>query len=113
MELDETKIGRLDHKIAKLRDAIPKVPGVEYLRTENFSGDDGLTLTDYTPFGVIGAITPGDAQPADPRRQRDQHARGGQHGRLQRPPLGREDRRRGRPPVQQGDPRRRSGSTTC
>jgi aldehyde dehydrogenase len=57
-ELDETKIGRLDHKIAKLRDAIPKVPGVEYLRTENFSGDDGLTLTDYTPFGVIGAITP-------------------------------------------------------
>ena len=58
LELDETKIGRLDHKIAKLRDAIPKVPGVEYLRTENFSGDNGLTLTDYTPFGVIGAITP-------------------------------------------------------
>ncbi len=58
MELDETRIGRLDHKIAKLRDAIPKVPGVEYLRTENFSGDDGLTLTDYTPFGVIGSITP-------------------------------------------------------
>lgn len=58
MELDETKIGRLDHKIAKLRDAIPKVPGVEFLRTDNVSGDDGLTLTDYTPFGVIGAITP-------------------------------------------------------
>src|SRR5262249_40573127 len=38
-ELDETKIGRLDHKIAKLRDAIPRVPGVEYLRTENTSGD--------------------------------------------------------------------------
>ena len=57
-ELDETRIGRLDHKIAKLRDAIPKVPGVEYLRTDNWSGDDGLTLTDYTPFGVIGAITP-------------------------------------------------------
>lgn len=57
-ELEETKIGRLDHKIAKLRDAILKVPGVEYLRTENVSGDGGLTLTDYTPFGVIGAITP-------------------------------------------------------
>ena len=26
MELDETKIGRLDHKIAKLRDAIPRAP---------------------------------------------------------------------------------------
>ena len=58
MELDETGIGRLDHKIAKLRDAIPRAPGVEYLRTDNWSGDDGITLTDYSPFGVIGAITP-------------------------------------------------------
>src|SRR3954468_4018567 len=57
-ELEETKIGRLDHKIAKLRDVIPMVPGVEYLRTDNDSGDGGLTLTDYAPFGVIGAITP-------------------------------------------------------
>ena len=57
-ELDETKIGRLDHKIAKLRDTVPMVPGVEYLRTEAASGDSGLTLTDYAPFGVIGAITP-------------------------------------------------------
>jgi aldehyde dehydrogenase len=57
-ELEETKVGRLDHKIAKLRDAIPKVPGVEYLRTDNWTGDSGLTLTDYTPFGVVGAITP-------------------------------------------------------
>ena len=58
LELEETKIGRLDHKIAKLRNAIAVVPGVEYLRTDNDSGDDGLTLTDYVPFGVIGAITP-------------------------------------------------------
>ena len=58
MELDETGIGRLDHKIAKLRDAIPRAPGVEFLRTETYSGDDGLTLADYAPFGVIGAITP-------------------------------------------------------
>src|SRR3954469_24223746 len=58
MELEETGIGRLDHKITKLKVAIAKVPGVEYLRTDNVSGDDGLTLTDYAPFGVIGAITP-------------------------------------------------------
>jgi aldehyde dehydrogenase len=58
LELEETKIGRLDHKIGKLRDAIPRVPGVEYLRTDNSAGDNGLTLTDYAPFGVIGAITP-------------------------------------------------------
>ncbi|HWE36530.1 MAG TPA: aldehyde dehydrogenase [Isosphaeraceae bacterium] len=58
LELEETKIGRLDHKIAKLNVAIPLVPGVEYLRTENDAGDNGLTLNDYAPFGVIGAITP-------------------------------------------------------
>jgi aldehyde dehydrogenase len=58
LELEETKIGRLDHKIAKLRDAIPKVPGVEYLKTDCATGDGGMTLTDYAPFGVIGAITP-------------------------------------------------------
>jgi aldehyde dehydrogenase len=57
-ELEETRIGRLDHKIAKLRDSIPAIPGVEFLRTESDSGDGGITLTDYAPFGVIGAITP-------------------------------------------------------
>lgn len=57
-ELDETKIGRLDHKVSKLRDAIPPIPGVEYLRTENNAGDNGLTLTQHAPFGVIGSITP-------------------------------------------------------
>jgi aldehyde dehydrogenase len=58
LELEETKIGRLDHKIVKLRDAIPKIPGVEYLQTECVTGDGGMTLTDFAPFGVIGAITP-------------------------------------------------------
>ena len=58
LELEETKIGRLDHKIAKLRDTIPLIPGVEYLRTDVAAGDGGTTFTDYTPFGVIGSITP-------------------------------------------------------
>jgi aldehyde dehydrogenase len=57
-ELEETKIGRLDHKIAKLNVSIPDIPGVEDLRTLSDSGDGGLTLTDFAPFGVIGAITP-------------------------------------------------------
>jgi aldehyde dehydrogenase len=57
-ELEETKIGRLDHKVAKLRDTIPIIPGPEYLHTDINSGDTGITLTDYAPFGVIGAITP-------------------------------------------------------
>jgi aldehyde dehydrogenase len=57
MELEETKIGRLDHKIEKLRN-IKGVPGVEYLHPNGMSGDHGITLEEYTPFGVIGAITP-------------------------------------------------------
>ncbi len=57
MEFEETKIGRLEHKIAKLQ-AIKTVPGIEFLRTEAVSGTHGLTITEYAPFGVIGAITP-------------------------------------------------------
>ncbi len=57
MEMEETKIGRLDHKIEKLK-IISRVPGVEALRTEAVSGDHGLTIEEHAPFGVIGAITP-------------------------------------------------------
>ena len=57
MELEETKIGRLDHKIEKLQ-IIRLVPGIEFLRSDAVSGDHGLTVTEYAPFGVIGAITP-------------------------------------------------------
>ena len=57
IELEETKIGRLDHKIAKL-EIIKDVPGVEWLRPDAMSGDAGITLEEYAPFGVIGAILP-------------------------------------------------------
>ena len=33
-----------------------RTPGVEFLRTEACSGENGLTLTEYAPFGVIGAV---------------------------------------------------------
>ena len=57
IELEETKIGRLDHKIEKLQ-IIKNVPGVEWLRPEGISGDHGITLEEFTPFGVVGAVTP-------------------------------------------------------
>jgi aldehyde dehydrogenase len=57
-ELEETKIGRLAHKIEKLVVAADRIPGVEFLRTEACSGGNGISLTEYAPFGVIGAITP-------------------------------------------------------
>jgi aldehyde dehydrogenase len=57
LELEETKIGRLDHKIEKLK-IIKLVPGVEWLQPEGRSGDHGITLEEFTPFGVVAAITP-------------------------------------------------------
>jgi aldehyde dehydrogenase len=57
-ELDETKIGRLPHKIEKLKVIADRIPGVEFLRTEAVSGENGISLTEYAPFGVIGVITP-------------------------------------------------------
>ncbi len=57
MELDETKIGRLDHKIEKLQ-ILELVPGVEFLKTNCDSGSNGICLDEAAPFGVIGAITP-------------------------------------------------------
>ena len=58
MEMEETKIGRLDHKIEKLKTLGEKTPGVEFLRSEVFSGDNGLAVIEHAPFGVIGCITP-------------------------------------------------------
>jgi aldehyde dehydrogenase len=58
MEMDETQIGRLDHKIEKLVTAGEKSPGVEFLRSNVYSGDHGLTVEEFAPFGVIAAITP-------------------------------------------------------
>jgi aldehyde dehydrogenase len=57
-EFEETRIGRLPHKVEKLVVCGEKTPGVEFLRTDAFSGENGVTLTEYAPFGVIGAITP-------------------------------------------------------
>ena len=58
MEMEETKIGRLDHKIEKLKVLGERAPGVEFLRSEVFSGDHGLAVIEHAPFGVIGVITP-------------------------------------------------------
>lgn len=57
LELDETKIGRLDHKIEKLQ-IVKLTPGVEWLHPKAMSGDHGIMLEEYTPFGVVGGVTP-------------------------------------------------------
>ena len=57
IELEETKIGRLDHKIEKLQ-GLRNIPGTEFLNPYGLSGDHGITLEEYAPFGVIGSVTP-------------------------------------------------------
>ena len=58
MEMNETKVGKLEHKIGKLQALGEKAPGVEFMRSEVYSGDHGLAVIEHAPFGVIGAITP-------------------------------------------------------
>lgn len=56
--VEETGMGRVEHKLLKHRYVAMKTPGTEDLKTEALSGDKGLTLHELGPFGVIGAITP-------------------------------------------------------
>src|SRR4030095_6057367 len=37
---------------------IKLVPGVDWLRPDAWSGDHGIMHEEYTPFGVVGAVTP-------------------------------------------------------
>ena len=54
----ETGMGDVSHKYLKNKIAAEGTPGVEDLVTEAWSGDNGLTTVEYSPFGVVGAITP-------------------------------------------------------
>lgn len=58
LAVEESGMGAYEYKVIKNRLAAVKSPGVEDLTTEALSGDDGLTLVEYCPFGVIGAIAP-------------------------------------------------------
>ncbi len=54
----ETGLGRVEHKVIKNRLVTRKTSGPEVLTPHTVTGDNGLTLTEYAPYGVIGAITP-------------------------------------------------------
>ena len=58
MAVEETGMGNYADKLVKNRVAAQKTPGVEDLATGALSGDGGLTLTEYSAYGVIGSITP-------------------------------------------------------
>ncbi|MFV0441467.1 MAG: aldehyde dehydrogenase family protein [Lachnospirales bacterium] len=58
MVRDETNMGRYEDKVEKHLGVINKTPGTECLTTDAISGDYGLMIEEYAPFGVIGSITP-------------------------------------------------------
>jgi len=58
MAVAETGMGRVEDKVVKNMVCIDRTPGVEDLRAVSYTGDKGLTLVEYAPFGVVAAITP-------------------------------------------------------
>jgi aldehyde dehydrogenase len=57
MELQESKVGRLDHKIQKLKN-MQYVVGVEGMRSDARSDKSGLCVIERAPWGVIGMVLP-------------------------------------------------------
>ncbi len=58
MAQSETGMGRVEDKTLKNTLNANKAPGTEALPTQAWSGDGGLTVTEYAPYGVIGSLTP-------------------------------------------------------
>lgn len=58
MAVEETGMGKVGHKILKHELVAKKTPGTECIKVEAWSGDQGLTLIERGPYGVVGAITP-------------------------------------------------------
>jgi acyl-CoA reductase-like NAD-dependent aldehyde dehydrogenase len=58
LAVQESGLGRYEDKLAKNRLVAEKTPGTEALVPTAWTGDDGLTLVEWAPYGVIGSITP-------------------------------------------------------
>jgi aldehyde dehydrogenase len=58
MAHQETHLGRVEDKVVKNRLVTTRAPGPEDLEVEAVTGDAGMMVTEFAPFGVIAAITP-------------------------------------------------------
>ncbi|MGB7861048.1 MAG: aldehyde dehydrogenase family protein, partial [Acidimicrobiia bacterium] len=58
MAAQETGIGRAEDKVVKNRLVTMKTPGPEDLEPHVVTGDAGMMITEYAPYGVIASITP-------------------------------------------------------
>lgn len=55
---NETGMGNKEDKFLKNKAALDNTPGVEDLTTTALTGDGGMVLFEYSPFGVIGSVAP-------------------------------------------------------
>lgn len=58
MAVEETGIGRIEDKITKNLLVADQTPGPEILNPGAITGDNGLTLIENAPWGVIASVTP-------------------------------------------------------
>ncbi len=58
MAREETGLGRADDKTIKNRLVTIGTPGPEDLEPNVVTGDDGMMITEWAPYGVIGSISP-------------------------------------------------------
>ncbi len=58
MAVKQTGMGRVEHKIVKHVNVAKYSSGVEFLQPTSYSGNNGLALDEYAPWGVIGNISP-------------------------------------------------------
>jgi len=58
LAVEETKMGRVEHKIIKNEMAARLTPGVEDVEKRVLSGDEGEHIVWGMPYGVVAAITP-------------------------------------------------------
>lgn len=54
----ETGMGNKEDKFLKNKAALENTPGIEDLTTTALTGDGGMVLFEYSPFGVIGSVAP-------------------------------------------------------
>ena len=58
MTFEETGLGDFRDKVIKHKNCAKNTPGTEDLVSRSWSGEKGVALEEFAPFGVIGAITP-------------------------------------------------------
>ncbi len=58
MAREETGLGRVEDKCVKNRLVTTRTPGPDDLEPLVVTGDRGMMITEYAPYGVVGAVTP-------------------------------------------------------